>query len=118
MVPLTPLSTIARAECFTHAAVKYGLIRPTKNPRVTKHDVKLPIVLDRPFYHGFDLLFISNITMDVCRMVQANGFGHLLAYFFLDISNHHHACTMLGKNMCGRLPDATSTACDYGHFAF
>ncbi|TYI37821.1 hypothetical protein ES332_A03G241300v1 [Gossypium tomentosum] len=37
----------------------------TNYPGIPEHDFRLPAMLDRPFHHSFDLLFITNIRVDL-----------------------------------------------------
>ncbi|TYG81168.1 hypothetical protein ES288_D02G276700v1 [Gossypium darwinii] len=37
----------------------------TNYPGIPEHDLRLPVMLDCPFHHSFDLLFITNIRVDV-----------------------------------------------------
>jgi hypothetical protein len=65
----------------------------------------------------FDLILVYNITMNnVGTPVSANGFRYLFAQLVLDISYHHHACTLFGKEMCRLFADAAGTSGNDGYF--
>ncbi|KAF9668093.1 hypothetical protein SADUNF_Sadunf15G0092200 [Salix dunnii] len=80
-----------------------------------KYDVKLTVELNSRFHKGFDLVFIGDVAVDVGGPVGSDGFCKLLAFFILDISDHHSSGAILCEGKHCSLANATGTSGDDGN---
>ncbi|KAH1109130.1 hypothetical protein GLYMA_04G003401v4 [Glycine max] len=132
MLPLTRPSNIARAACFTHAAIPrmhvdreqllghvefgYCLFGGTSDPSVSEHDVNLTVRIDRCLNEVFDLFFVCHVAVNVGAPVSANGRCHSIHQIVLDVCDYHHTRALLRKDTRRCFADATGTSCDNGYF--
>ncbi|KAJ6294350.1 hypothetical protein OIU76_022430 [Salix suchowensis] len=118
---------VLQARCYTtnvygeefvvgvQVKVQNSLLAKAHDACIAEYDVELTVELNSRLHKGFDLVFIRDVAVDVGGSVGSDGFCEILAFFILDISDHHSSGAILDEGKHCNLANATGTSGDDGN---